>query len=185
MTFSGYADHGCDPANVLVAIPRNKTIPTGTNTTNYFFKVPNAVGPGDYSASVSFDYGDDTYFCCMDATIVQCGPWMIATDTEWDVVEADRPDLEVMLPEITSLSQNYPNPFNASTSISYSLANSGDVSLKIYDISGRLVSTLVDGHQDAGEYVTSWEASNVSSGVYFYKLKTSDFTSTKKMNLLR
>jgi len=185
MTFTGYADLGCDPANVLITIPKNKTIPTGTNTTDYFFRVPNAVGPGDYSASVSFDYGDDTYFCCMDATIVQCGPWMIGTNVEWDVVEADRPDAEVMLPEVTSLDQNYPNPFNASSSISYSLANSGDVSLKVYDISGRLVATLVNGHQDAGEYVTTWEASNVSSGVYFYKLETADFSSTKKMNLLR
>jgi len=93
--------------------------------------------------------------------------------------------MEVMLPELTSLAQNYPNPFTATTSISYTLATPGDVSLKVYDISGRLVATLVDGHQDAGEYVTTWEASDISSGVYFYKLETADFTSTKKMNLLR
>jgi len=185
MTFTGYADLGCDPANVLIVIPKDKTIPTGTNTTNYFFKVPDAVLPGDYSASVSFDYGGDTYFCCMDATVVQCGPWMIGTNTELDLVEADRSDTEVMLPEVTSLAQNYPNPFNANTTIRYRLAASGNVSLEVYDISGRFVATLVDGHREAGEHMTTWDASDVSSGVYFYKLETAESTSTKKMNLLR
>jgi predicted outer membrane repeat protein len=83
------------------------------------------------------------------------------------------------------LYQNYPNPFNAETNISYSLAEAGNVSLSVYDISGRLVATLVNGHEEAGEHVAAWDASQVSSGVYFYKLTTADYTSTKKMNLLK
>ena len=80
---------------------------------------------------------------------------------------------------------NYPNPFNAETNISYSLAEDGNVSLKVYDISGRLVTTLVDGHMDAGEYMVAWDASNVSSGVYFYKLVAGEYTASKIMNFLK
>jgi hypothetical protein len=185
MIFGGYVDYGCDPGNVLVTIPRNRTIPEGTNTTNYYFKVPNAVAPGDYSASIGFDYGGNSYLCCMDLTIVNCGPWMIGGNAEWDVVETDRGDLESVLPQATTLAQNYPNPFNAETRISYTLVASGNVSLKVYDISGQLVATLVDGYQEAGEYVATWEASRVSSGVYFYRLEASDITLTRKMNLLK
>ena len=183
MTFGGYAGFNCDPANVLVAIPRNKNIPVGTNTTNYFFKVPNAVAPGEYSTSVSFEYNQETYFCCMNATIVQCAPWRAGRNTAWELIEVDRP--EVGLPTVTELHQNYPNPFNAETNISYNLAEAGNVSVKVYDISGRLVATLADGYQESGEHVANWDASQVSSGVYFYKLTTADYTATKKMHLLR
>ena len=74
---------------------------------------------------------------------------------------------------------------NAATTISYDLATSGNVSLKVYDISGRLAATLVDGQVEAGSHTVDWDASGVSSGVYFYKLVTSDYTCTKKMNLLK
>jgi hypothetical protein len=92
---------------------------------------------------------------------------------------------QVGLPIVASLEQNYPNPFNATTSISYTLAEAGNVNLSVYDISGRRVATLVDGYQEAGEHSVSWEASGVSSGVYFYKLSTADYTATKKMHLLK
>jgi len=183
MTFRGYAGFNCDPANALVTIPRNKNIPVGTNTTNYFFKVPNAVAPGDYSTSVSFEYNQETYFCCMNTTIVQCGPWKSDLNTAWELVEVERP--EAALPTVTELHQNYPNPFNAQTNISYNLAEAGNVSVKVYDISGRLVVAFVDGYQEAGEHQVTWDASDVSSGVYFYKLTCGDYTASKKMNLLR
>jgi hypothetical protein len=92
---------------------------------------------------------------------------------------------EVILPTVTTLHQNYPNPFNASTAITFSLAETGKVKLGVYDITGRLVTTLVDGQMDAGEHVVSWDASSVSSGVYFLRLATADFSATKTMNLLK
>jgi hypothetical protein len=88
-------------------------------------------------------------------------------------------------PERFALSANYPNPFNAITKISYTVANTGNVSLKVYDITGRLVCTLLDRFHEAGEYDAVWDASDYSSGVYFYKLQAGDFVSTKKMNLLK
>jgi len=183
LTFSGYSGYSCDPGNVLAQVPANKSYSPGVTETDYFFKVPNRAVPGPYSASVSGSLSGHEVFCCMDVDIIQCQGWRIGGNTEWELVEVGREELA--LPSLTSLGQNYPNPFNATTKIAYDLATAGDVTLKIYDISGRLVETLVDRHLDAGSYTASWDASGVSSGVYFYKLSTADYSSTKKMNLLR
>ncbi len=84
-----------------------------------------------------------------------------------------------------TLSQNYPNPFNPSTQINYSLVNSGQVSLRIYDITGRLITTLVDGTQTSGIHAIQFDASNLSSGVYFYRLESESGVLTKKMTLIK
>ncbi|MBD3170161.1 MAG: T9SS type A sorting domain-containing protein [candidate division Zixibacteria bacterium] len=89
------------------------------------------------------------------------------------------------LPSEVSLFNNYPNPFNAQTTIKFDIPESGNVSLKVYNISGQEVETLVDGKMDAGQHSISWDASNYASGVYFYKLQTGDNVITKKMNLLK
>jgi len=183
LTFTGYGGYDCDPANALVAMRRAKTYVPGETVEYYFFKVPNSAGPGPYSASIGGTLCDVELFCCMNLDIIPCEPWRIGDNTEWELVEAERP--EVGLPTVTSLAQNYPNPFNANTNISFDLAEAGNVSLNVYDITGRLVTTLVDGQMDAGEHVVSWDASSVSSGVYFYKLTTVDYSATKSMNLLK
>ena len=79
----------------------------------------------------------------------------------------------------------HPNPFNPITTIEYSLPVSGDVTLIIYNLLGEEVARLVDGFQQAGEYNAIWNASNVPSGIYFYRLQAGDFTKTKKMALLK
>lgn len=84
-----------------------------------------------------------------------------------------------------SLSQNYPNPFNPVTNIKFNIAENGKVSLKIYDISGRAVITMVDGYINAGSYNAEVDASQLSSGVYFYSLVTDKFVQTKKMVLIK
>jgi len=183
LTFAGYSGYSCDPGNVLVQIPASKSYSPGVTETHYFFKVPSAAGPRSYSASVSGSLSGHEVYCCMDVDIIQCEGWRIGDNTEWELVEVSRE--EVALPSLTSLGQNYPNPFNATTKIGYDLATAGSVTLKVYDISGRLVATLVDGHVEAGSHTVDWDASGVSSGVYFYKLSTADYSSTKKMNLLR
>jgi len=183
LTFTGYAGYRCDPANELIAIARNRIYTPGTTEQYYFFKVPNAAQPGQYSASIGGTLGGFDVYCCMNLDIEQCSPWKIGDNTAWELVETDRP--EVGLPTVTSLAQNYPNPFNANTNISFDLAEAGNVSLNVYDITGRLVTTLVDGQMDAGEHVVVWDASSVSSGVYFYKLTAGDYSATKSMNLLK
>ncbi len=110
-------------------------------------------------------------------------PWVYATDTVRFINVGIKE--ENSLPNQIALSQNHPNPFNPLTNISYSLSVSGDVSLIIYNLLGEEVARLVDGHQTAGEYQTEWNASNVSSGIYFYRLQADDFVQTRKMILLK
>ncbi len=83
------------------------------------------------------------------------------------------------------LNYNYPNPFNPSTKISWQSPVDGWQTLKVYDILGKEVATLVNEYRPAGRYDIEFNASNFSSGVYIYQLKTGSFTGTKKMILMR
>ncbi|MFZ4592079.1 MAG: T9SS type A sorting domain-containing protein [Ignavibacteria bacterium] len=83
------------------------------------------------------------------------------------------------------LYQNYPNPFNPTTNIKFSIVNSGDVKLVVYDIQGREVQTLVNESLKPGTYEAAFDGSALNSGVYFYKLVTGNFTETKKMLLVK
>ena len=84
-----------------------------------------------------------------------------------------------------SLEQNYPNPFNPTTSIQYAIGSRQFVTLKVYDVLGNTVATLVNEEKPAGTYEVKFDASNLSSGIYFYKLQAGSFIKTKKMILLR
>ncbi len=88
-------------------------------------------------------------------------------------------------PTLYTLYQNYPNPFNAVTSINYQLQEDAHVKLIIYDVLGPEVAVLVDEHKSVGYYDVSFDASAFTSGVYFYKLTASSFTSVKNMLLAR
>jgi hypothetical protein len=93
------------------------------------------------------------------------------------------------VPSTFELDQNYPNPFNPSTTIQYSLAKAGQVSLKVYNLIGNEVGTLVNGYQEAGIYTVSFGSSketfSLSSGVYYYRLEAGSFVSTKKLILVK
>jgi hypothetical protein len=89
------------------------------------------------------------------------------------------------LPTEYSLSQNYPNPFNSNTKIKYKLPSDSHVHLKVYDLVGREVKDLVNKQQSAGAYEVNFNASNLSSGVYYYKLSAGDYTAMKKMIFLK
>jgi hypothetical protein len=88
-------------------------------------------------------------------------------------------------PEKFLLSQNYPNPFNPSTKISWQLPTGIHQTLKIYDVLGNEVATLVDEYREAGSYEVEFNAGNLSSGIYFYKFQAGSFIETKKMILLK
>ncbi|CAF4560594.1 unnamed protein product [Rotaria sp. Silwood1] len=90
-----------------------------------------------------------------------------------------------IVPDKYSLKQNFPNPFNPSTTIIYSIKNSGKVNLKVYDSKGRIVSELVNNNQTKGEYKVDFDASTLASGVYYYTLNTKDFSETKSMVLIK
>ncbi len=84
-----------------------------------------------------------------------------------------------------SLAQNYPNPFNPATTIEFSLPRSSEATLKIYDLLGREVATLVNERLHAGTFKTEWDAKNMPSGTYFYRIQTGDFVATKKLILMK
>ena len=89
------------------------------------------------------------------------------------------------IPKDYRLEQNYPNPFNPTTNIKYSVPKDGNVSLKIYNVLGNEVSAIIDGFMKAGVYNVDFNGANLASGIYFYTLKTIEFTSTKKMALVK
>lgn len=89
------------------------------------------------------------------------------------------------LPTEYLLSQNYPNPFNSSCAIKYSIPKSSQVSLKIFNTLGEEIEILVNEEKPVGVYEVNWNASNLPSGVYFYRLQAGDYVQTRKMILLK
>ena len=94
-------------------------------------------------------------------------------------------EVNVGVPSDFELSQNYPNPFNPATNLEFGISELGFVSLKVYDASGKEVATLVNETKPAGYYSVNFNASSLSSGIYFYTLQANNFTATKKMSLIK
>ena len=105
----------------------------------------------------------------------------IMVDTTTTDIEEDR----TALPEQVTLSENYPNPFNPTTRINYSLPQAGDVQLKVYNMLGREVATLVDGRKASGRHEIEFNARDLASGMYFYRLQADNTTITRKMLLVK
>jgi hypothetical protein len=103
-------------------------------------------------------------------------------DTAFTIVSVED---EFQQPESFVLKQNYPNPFNPSTTIRWQLPVSNWLTLKIYDLLGNEIATLVDGFKPAGEYEVDFDASGLASGIYFYQLRVKNYIETKKMQLLK
>jgi len=107
------------------------------------------------------------------------GNWILKNSTSVTAVD------DFNQPLSFTLEQNYPNPFNPSTSIEYTIPKSGLVTLKVYDVLGREVATLVNGQNESGKHTVEFDASNLNSGVYFYKIESGNFFATKKMILVK
>ncbi|MBK8551427.1 MAG: T9SS type A sorting domain-containing protein [Ignavibacteria bacterium] len=94
-------------------------------------------------------------------------------------------EINIGIPSSYDMSQNYPNPFNPSTTINFDVPTDGNVSIRLFDMSGKEVATLVNEVKTAGYYSVNFNASSLSSGVYFYNISSNNFTATKKMTLLK
>jgi hypothetical protein len=116
----------------------------------------------------------------------------IQNDNDHSILNTSRHDMVTGInqnpnevPSQVSLSQNYPNPFNPSTYIKFAMPKDGYVTLKVYDMLGNEIQTLVEGNHRAGNYNIYFDGSNLSSGVYFYKLNAGNFVETRKMILVK
>ena len=172
------------------AIGSRVTIKTG-NLTQIREVEGGSGGKGQNSLPVEFGIGSATV---IDSVIIRWTNGLvqrfanIAPNQIIDAVEGQTIGVEhsgEIIPNKFSLSQNYPNPFNPRTVISFSLSVVSDVSLKVYDVQGREVETLVNERLKPGKYESTFDASRLTSGVYFYKLTAGEFTETRKMLLVK
>jgi hypothetical protein len=112
----------------------------------------------------------------------ECGTILRTTNGGVSFIEEEQID---EIPTEFLISQNYPNPFNPSTKLSYSITQSSLVTLKVFDVLGSESETLVNEEKTVGNYELNWNAANLPSGVYFYRLQAGEYTSVKKMILLK
>ncbi len=112
--------------------------------------------------------------------------WFPTKKAEWEEWVTDvRRDDNKSVPSEYTLSQNYPNPFNPTTEINFSIPAAGNVSLTVYNVLGQKVTTLVSEELSAGAYKYQFDASNLTSGIYFYKLQANNYSQVNKMMLLK
>jgi hypothetical protein len=97
--------------------------------------------------------------------------------------DVDENDI-AQIPEAYDLGQNYPNPFNPTTKIDFSIIGNGNVEITVFNMLGQKIATLTNNYYQAGQYSVTWDASEMSAGIYFYRITTGDFNKTKKMILM-
>jgi hypothetical protein len=114
----------------------------------------------------------------MDYSGNESQPLVISTTTSVELVNSQ-------VPQTYSLAQNYPNPFNPSTQIQFSIVQFGYVTLKVFDLSGKEVASLISQEMPPGTYTVPFSAKNLSSGMYLYRLEAGIFSSTKKMLIVK
>ncbi|ACF14527.1 GLUG domain protein [Chloroherpeton thalassium ATCC 35110] len=147
------------------------------------------LGQGTKSSETSYTFIDsdvllgETYTYTLVSEDISGDRYIYTTDVTVKVTETTTSETKAVEYE---LDQNYPNPFNPTTLINYSLKESGHVKLQVFDMLGRVVAVLVDGYQSAGSHNITFDASRIAtSGMYFYRLETNNYTKVKKMMLLK
>lgn len=164
---------------------------TATETNNRGFNIERKSANSDYS-EIGFVPGFGTTtepksYSFIDSR-VSIGKYtyrLKQMDFDGSFEYSQKVEIEVVTPLEFSLEYNYPNPFNTSTVIYYQLSLSSNVSLKVFDVLGNEVATMVDEYKPAGRYEIEFNGSFLTSGVYFYQLRAGDFIQTKKMILLK
>jgi hypothetical protein len=185
----------------FIAVPKNNSVilswKTATETNNYGFEIErkintkeqtandwvkisfvsgsgNSNSPKSYSFKDENLYGDGSKFFYRLKQIDNDGKYKYS-----DIVEVE------VVPEQYDLSQNYPNPFNPVTTIRFSLPVQTQLKINIYNMLGELVKTISEGMYDAGYYQITFDASELSSGTYIYRLESNTFLETKKMMIIK
>ena len=144
-------------------------------------------GPGNYNDganAIAIDVYGNVYVTGTCKSLY----WSIYTTIKYTQTPVSVDEKDIVIPKSFSLNQNYPNPFNPSTTINYTIPNVGaqhTVSLQVFDMLGREVATLVNEKKSAGTFLVTWNAANMPSGVYFYRLQAGTYSETKKLIILK
>jgi len=162
---------------------------------------PTVVLTGNYGANVSFSTNSGANWTAYSLPSGGCGAGLISPARNYQIAMQCSGLLKMVvsytvvtnveeqyfstIPTKYNLAQNYPNPFNPSTEIKYDIMNAGNVVMNVYNEAGKQVYTLVNGYKQAGSYSVKFDASALSSGVYFYTMETAGNTFTKKMVLIK
>jgi photosystem II stability/assembly factor-like uncharacterized protein len=178
---TSWAADTCVLKNVNCFVAVNDQVIAGTDDNGAFLSVDNGVTWTSFSSGMPADTRIWSLTASSDSIFAgtSSGIWVTGSPVE---VKVER---EISAPLTFTLKQNYPNPFNPSTNISFSIPYKSFVSLKIFDLLGREVATIFSEEISAGYYTRKWNAANISSGIYFYRLQAGSFTETKKLILLR
>jgi photosystem II stability/assembly factor-like uncharacterized protein len=164
---------------------------TATETNNHLFEIERRTEQGEYFA-IGYVNGAGTTtepqnYSYVDNT-VQSGKYFYRlkqVDFDGRFEYSNEVEVDVATPLSFNLEQNYPNPFNPTTKIKYSIPEAGNITLSVYNTVGQEVAILLNGHSEAGNFEVSFDASNLPSGVYLYKLQSANSVQTKKMMLLK
>ena len=173
VVYRGDGEGGLEPHTVYMAPNQRLTMGTPGNFINRQYRTPLADYTGDGKMNfITVQRGDGNF-----------------RDTPVYMYEIEETAVSnepvTSLPSDYSLKQNYPNPFNPSTIISYQLPVANDVRLDVFDMLGRRVATLVNSRMDAGTHEVQFDAANLASGVYMYRLQAGSFTQTKRLTLIK
>ncbi|MCX6173705.1 MAG: T9SS type A sorting domain-containing protein [Ignavibacteriales bacterium] len=142
-------------------------------TSNGGFDLPNGGG-----IVVLNQVGIHYYVCVPHASFGMKGTITVNNATDVKTISE-------IIPNNFILNQNYPNPFNPSTSITYSLPNTGYITLEVFNMIGQRVATLIDGIENAGSHQIQFNANKIASGIYFYRIQFNSLTLTKRMMLMK
>ncbi|MBX7044748.1 MAG: T9SS type A sorting domain-containing protein [Ignavibacteria bacterium] len=160
-------------ATMQFAIASRRVLDNGTM---WYFHGWNGIGTGAYSSPDSSG-ADSAVTWKLIAPVIE--------QALWTTVPIGIHNISTELPKEYALMQNYPNPFNPTTNIRFDLPRSSFVTLKVYDMLGKEIATLLDRNLQAASYMIDFNASELPSGIYFYKLQAGDYVSIKKMTLVK
>ena len=152
------------------------------HTFNLKFAVADNAEPQVVHIDTTWDPNNGSLFFGLRGGVVELTPAFVGGDIYYGPLAADD---ELNLPSEFSLAQNYPNPFNSSTTINFALPRDSEVQIEIYNILGEKEITLLSGQLSAGYHSVIWEANDMPSGIYFYRINTGDFSQAKKMTLVK
>ena len=169
-----------------IIIAYNGDVVVGSRYWNGEYTDLPAIGYDEYIENEGYcKSGDKLQFKVWDASSNELISVQSENEIVWQDLGVTVVNLTSIMPKTISLENAYPNPFNPVTTLNFSLPESQDVMIQIYNLQGRVVETLIDGAVEAGYHTATWNADYHASGVYFVKMMAGEFISTQKLMLIK